>query len=63
MDDTVSRGYNGKRMDSFTGMYNYGFRDYSLKVKRFTTVDRAVGAGLGHDADVVYYCISNKEND
>lgn len=32
-------GYNGKRMDTETGLYDYGFRDYSPKVARFTTAD------------------------
>ena len=32
-------GYLGKPYDSITGLYNYGYRDYSPKTVRFTTVD------------------------
>ncbi|MDD7724341.1 MAG: RHS repeat-associated core domain-containing protein, partial [Bacteroidales bacterium] len=32
-------GYLGKQFDSQTGLYNYGYRDYTPKVARFTTVD------------------------
>ena len=32
-------GYNEKEMDLATGWYNYGFRDYSPVMMRFTTVD------------------------
>jgi RHS repeat-associated protein len=32
-------GYNGKRMDPATKFYDYGFRDYSPQLKRFTTID------------------------
>ena len=32
-------GYLGKPYDSITGLYNYGYRDYSPQVVRFTTVD------------------------
>ena len=32
-------GYLGKQFDPQTGLYNYGYRDYTPKVARFTTVD------------------------
>ena len=32
-------GFTGKEFDSWTGLYNYGFRDYSSLLGRFTTVD------------------------
>ena len=32
-------GYLGKQFDKATGLYNYGYRDYSPSVARFTTVD------------------------
>ena len=32
-------GFTGKEFDSWTGLYNYGFRDYSSLFGRFTTVD------------------------
>lgn len=32
-------GYNGKKYDSGTGWYNYGYRDYNPQQGRFTTVD------------------------
>ena len=32
-------GYLGKPYDSITGLYNYGYRDYSPQTVRFTTVD------------------------
>ena len=32
-------GYLGKPYDSITGLYNYGYRDYSPHTVRFTTVD------------------------
>ena len=35
----VDYGYLGKSYDSRTGLYNYGYRDYSPQVVRFTTVD------------------------
>ena len=34
-----TRGYLGKPYDSITGLYNYGYRDYSPHTVRFTTVD------------------------
>ncbi|HCM27514.1 MAG: hypothetical protein A2Z99_02300 [Treponema sp. GWB1_62_6] len=34
-----SLGYNGKRYDAGTGLYDYGFRDYAPRLGRFTTVD------------------------
>ena len=36
---TQSYGYAGKPYDFATGLYDYGFRDYSPTVARFTTVD------------------------
>ncbi len=35
----VDYGYLGKSYDSRTGLYNYGYRDYSPQTVRFTTVD------------------------
>ena len=35
----VDYGYLGKSYDSRTGLYNYGYRDYSPQAVRFTTVD------------------------
>ena len=32
-------GYTGQRYDPTTNMYNYGFRDYTPSIARFTTVD------------------------
>ncbi|MCF7949935.1 MAG: RHS repeat-associated core domain-containing protein [Spirochaetia bacterium] len=32
-------GYNGKRIDPYSGRYDYGFRDYDPMVMRWTTVD------------------------
>ena len=32
-------GYLGKPYDKITGLYNYGYRDYSPQTVRFTTVD------------------------
>lgn len=32
-------GYLRKQFDKQTGLYNYGYRDYTPKVARFTTVD------------------------
>ncbi|MBQ0166756.1 MAG: RHS repeat-associated core domain-containing protein [Treponema sp.] len=32
-------GYAGKPFDAVTGLYNYGFRDYSPATARFTSVD------------------------
>jgi|GEM_PF-3205750 len=32
-------GFTGKEFDSWTGLYNYGFRDYASLLGRFTTVD------------------------
>ncbi len=34
-----SFGYTGKPYDTVTGMYNYGYRDYTPEVARFSTVD------------------------
>ncbi|MCR5620431.1 MAG: hypothetical protein K6G18_01105, partial [Treponema sp.] len=39
-------GFTGKEYDSWTGLYNYGFRDYSAMFGRFTTVD-PIQDGLG----------------
>ncbi|MBP5156318.1 MAG: RHS repeat-associated core domain-containing protein [Treponema sp.] len=33
------RKLQGKEYDSWTGLYNYGFRDYSAMFGRFTSVD------------------------
>ena len=32
-------GFTGKEYDNWTGLYNYGFRDYASLLGRFTTVD------------------------
>jgi len=37
--ETSDYGYVGKPYDPVTGLYNYGYRDYSPKTARFTTVD------------------------
>jgi RHS repeat-associated protein len=34
-----SLGYTGQRLDPVTGLYDYGYRDYSPQVGRWTTVD------------------------
>ncbi|NLF83081.1 MAG: RHS repeat-associated core domain-containing protein, partial [Candidatus Gastranaerophilales bacterium] len=39
LDNDMSFGYCGKTYDNGTGLYNYGFRDYSPNQARFTTVD------------------------
>jgi len=35
----MNLGYLGKPYDNATGLYNYGYRDYSPQAARFTTVD------------------------
>ena len=35
----LNNGYTGKPYDTTTGLYNYGYRDYSPQQARFTTVD------------------------
>jgi RHS repeat-associated protein len=35
----MNLGYTGKPYDTATGLYNYGFRDYSPQAARFTTLD------------------------
>jgi RHS repeat-associated protein len=35
----MNLGYTGKPYDVVTGMYNYGYRDYSPEAARFTTED------------------------
>jgi RHS repeat-associated protein len=35
----MNLGYTGKPYDAATGLYNYGYRDYSPVAARFTTVD------------------------
>ena len=39
LDNGMSFGYTGKAYDAGTGLYDYGFRDYSPVSARFTTVD------------------------
>ena len=39
LDHDIGFGYCGKVYDNGTGLYNYGFRDYSPNQARFTTVD------------------------
>jgi RHS repeat-associated protein len=39
MNNGVGLGYMGKPYDVITGLYNYGYRDYSPVVARFTTED------------------------
>ena len=39
LDNEMSFGYCGKTYDNGTGLYDYGFRDYSPNQARFTTVD------------------------
>ena len=38
-DRSDDYGYNGKRLEESTGLYNYGFRDYAPNLGRWTTVD------------------------
>ena len=38
-DDSLDFGYLGKPYNADTELYDYGFRDYSPEVARFTTVD------------------------
>jgi RHS repeat-associated protein len=35
----MNLGYTGKPWDAVTGLYNYGYRDYTPEAARFTTVD------------------------
>ena len=37
--DSLDFGYLGKPYNADTGLYDYGFRDYSPEIARFTTVD------------------------
>ncbi|MBO7485255.1 MAG: RHS repeat-associated core domain-containing protein, partial [Spirochaetaceae bacterium] len=39
LENDIGFGYCGKTYDVGTGLYNYGFRDYSPVSARFTTVD------------------------
>ncbi len=39
LDNDIGFGYCGKVYDNGTGLYDYGFRDYSPVSARFTTVD------------------------
>ncbi|GHU73578.1 hypothetical protein FACS189450_13630 [Spirochaetia bacterium] len=39
LEHGMNLGYTGKPYDSATGLYNYGYRDYSPEQVRFTTVD------------------------
>lgn len=47
------RKLQGKEYDSWTGLYNYGFRDYASLYGRFTTVD-SIQDGHNWYAYVVY---------
>ena len=38
-DDSLNFGYLGKPYNADTELYDYGFRDYSPEIARFTTVD------------------------
>ena len=38
-DDSLDFGYLGKPYNANTELYDYGFRDYSPEIARFTTVD------------------------
>ncbi|MCF7914945.1 MAG: hypothetical protein K9L66_07265, partial [Spirochaetaceae bacterium] len=38
-DGTGRLGYNGKRVDGYSGRYDYGYRDYDPLTMRWTTVD------------------------
>ena len=38
-DDSLDFGYLGKPYNADTELYDYGFRDYSPEIARFTTVD------------------------
>jgi RHS repeat-associated protein len=39
LDGGMNLGYTGKPYDGATGFYNYGYRDYSPLLARFTTID------------------------
>jgi RHS repeat-associated protein len=39
LDGGMNLGYTGKPYDGATGLYNYGYRDYSPLLARFTTID------------------------
>ena len=38
-DDSLDFGYLGKPYNADTELYDYGFRDYSPEIARFTSVD------------------------
>ena len=38
-DDSLNFGYLGNPYNADTELYDYGFRDYSPEIARFTTVD------------------------
>ena len=59
-------GYLGKPYDSITGLYNYGYRDYSPQTVRFTTVDPIRDGSIKHDARIqqkLDELIKNNEKD
>ncbi len=39
LENDIGFGYCGKVYDNGTGLYDYGFRDYSSNTARFTTID------------------------
>ena len=39
LSGAMNLGYTGKPYDTATGLYNYGYRDYSPEAARFTKVD------------------------
>ena len=39
LENDIGFGYTGKAYDNSTGLYDYGFRDYSPVSARFTTID------------------------
>jgi RHS repeat-associated protein len=49
----MNLGYTGKPYDVVTGVYRYGYRDYSAEVARFTSED-PVREGAGWCA-----CVNN----
>ena len=52
-DRSDDYGYNGKRLEASTGLYNYGFRDYAPNLGRWTTIDPI------RDADNWYVYVGN----
>ncbi len=60
LSGTNAIGYNGKRYDPVLGLYNYGFRDYSPRVGRWTTQD-PIRAGSNWYVYVNNSAINNRD--